>query len=134
VRDLLVITIANWRSTDDLYTPGSAFRFRFHHWVCPWGMVQLMLSVLHRHWLRIRTKPQLVVQVRFKDPAEDIHVGEILIDEMGQEFTLAGLCYVRYATEADAEKHRGEVTVTLVPVRDGTEPLTTLQKKPTSSV
>lgn len=89
-----------------------------------------MLHVVTRHWLRIRGKPQLVVQLRVKgDQTEPISVGDILVDESGQEFKLMGEGHVCYATERDTEKHRGEVTATLAPVRAGTEPLSTLQKK-----
>jgi hypothetical protein len=90
-----------------------------------------MLHVIQRHWLRLRGKPQLVVVLRVKDQAEPIHVGETLVDEAGNEFKLEGVGHIRYATDKDTDKHQNEFTVTLVPVKDGTEPLATLQKKPT---
>jgi len=89
-----------------------------------------MLKVLHRHWLRLRGKPVLTVVVEVSDQKEAIKVGEVLVDESGQEFTLAGVGHIRYATMRDADKHQHEHTITLTPAKSGTEPLTTLQKKP----
>jgi len=89
-----------------------------------------MFHVLQRHWLRLRGKPQLIVVLKVKDQVEPIKVGEFLVDEAGNEFKLAGVGHVRYATDKDAEKHQHEFTVILVPTKDGTEPLATLQKKP----
>jgi len=90
-----------------------------------------MLHVLSRHWLRLRGKPTLTVVLKVESQVEPVKVGDDLVDESGQEFKLVGVGHVRYATEADAKKHQGEYTVTLAPAKDGTEPLSTLQKKPT---
>ena len=89
-----------------------------------------MLKVLHRHWLRLRGKPLLTVVVEVSGQRDPVRVGDVLVDESGQEFTLGGVGHIRYATMIDADKHQHEHTITLVPAKDGTEPLTTLQKKP----